>query len=82
MIQPYCGQTEEEEEEESQKRQQRMLVQAQSFELDNHSRMIIEMLRSDYARSRGLDLPPRARKRKHDNLKTDLDYEGDNESED
>ncbi|KAJ3876584.1 hypothetical protein F5051DRAFT_453698 [Lentinula edodes] len=74
--------SEEEEEEESQKGQQRMLVQAQSFELDNHSRMIIEMLRSDYARSRGLDLPPRARKRKHDTLKTDLDlsdYEGDNE---
>ncbi|KAJ3927138.1 MAG: hypothetical protein NXY57DRAFT_965771 [Lentinula lateritia] len=74
--------SEEEEEEESQKRQQRMLVQAQSFELDNHSRMIIEMLRSDYARSRGLDLPPRVRKRKHDTLKTDLDlsdYEGDNE---
>ncbi|KAJ4497001.1 hypothetical protein C8R41DRAFT_824318 [Lentinula lateritia] len=50
------------------------------FELDDHSRMIIDMLDSDYAQCRGLDLPPRAQKRKRDFSERYLDfYEGDNE---
>ncbi|KAJ3863954.1 hypothetical protein EV359DRAFT_42105 [Lentinula novae-zelandiae] len=68
----------EEEEEELQSRQRRVPVRAKSLELDDHSRMIIETLESDYAQCRGLDLPPRARKRKRNlsELHED-DYEGD-----
>ncbi|KAJ3917989.1 hypothetical protein F5877DRAFT_43543 [Lentinula edodes] len=75
----------EEEEEESQNRLRRISggVRKKSFdkfELDDHSRMIIDMLDSDYAQCRGLDLPPRAQKRKRDFSERYLDYyEGDNE---
>ncbi|KAJ3847913.1 hypothetical protein EV368DRAFT_50309 [Lentinula lateritia] len=75
----------EEEEEESQNRQRRIsgLVREKSFdnfEFDDHSRMIIDMLDSDYAQCRGLDLPPRAQKRKRDFSERYLDYyEGDDE---
>ncbi|KAH7872280.1 uncharacterized protein C8R40DRAFT_1117520 [Lentinula edodes] len=74
------SESEEEEKEEPLRRQRRVPVRAKSFEFDNHSRMIIEMLRSDYGQSRGLDLPPRVRKRKRGLSEKELDdYEGDNE---
>ncbi|KAJ3848972.1 hypothetical protein EV368DRAFT_86024 [Lentinula lateritia] len=74
------SESEEEEKEEPLRRQRRIPVRAKSFEFDNHSRMIIEMLRSDYGQSRGLDLPPRVRKRKRGLLEKELDdYEGNNE---